>query len=584
MKKLAYLMVFALITTTLNLNAARKITSEPQSWEKREHYYKSKDSFRTFDIVYKGKFVIAEDDKDIISISPNGYLKISKTSFGNRRSLEILSDNEGNITKNYYEGKNKFNFDPAGKKWFEEILLEVVRKTGIGAEERVSRLYKKNGIDAFINELEGVSEYSFSSSTIVMFIYYEKFQIHGVNVRNLYLKILLDNHQLKKEELVPIIRVVENVGSNSTKGTLLRRIIENYQLDEYLMEKVLEACATLDYNTERGNTLRAFQKKYKINRDNYKEYFDVIKGISINSEKGNVLKPLLKSQTLDAKVFEELLETVEEFSSNSEKAAVLRKAVKYLPDDTKVNYAFKSAINSLSSSYHLLKDELLMMLAAEIKTTFKNNEAIMSIFERALEQDANTRKTTALRKVHASLSSDQLVIEKYFDVVKSMDNNMERYNVLLDMLDVYQLDKHGLLILLDVTEEIADDDYEHAATAILRNLVGFTTNDNKYFDLINKDEEVRVAFFEALEEIDHNSGKEELIRMFCEKKNLEDKTIIELLKTAEDIDVDIETSTSLLRIKEIMPKQNSEIKYIYKSVASDMNSDYEYERAMQGID
>ncbi len=585
MKHLIYLVLATLIAPTFNIKAATRILNEPQSWEKREHYYKSKDSFGTFDIVYKGKFVIAENDKDIKSISPDGYLKITKSSFGNKRSLEILSNSNGDITKNYYEGKNKLDFEPDGKEWFEEVLSEVVRKTGIGAEERISRIYKNGGIDEFLNELESVSEYSFSSSTMVIFIYYEKYQIHGANVKNLYLKTLLDNNELKKEELVPLLRAISDVRSNSTRGVLLRHIINNYALDEYLMEKLLEVTSEVGYNTERGNTLRAFQKKYKITSDNYKEYFDVIRSMSINSEKGNVLKPLLETQELEPKVLEELLESVEEFSSNSEKAAVLRKAATHMQHDDDVLDAYKSAVYSLSSSYYLLKDELLLMIATETKSTAKSKNGIMSIFEHALQEDANTPKTTALRKIHSSLTNEKDLIEKYFDVINSIEREMLRYNVLLDMLDVHQLDKHGLLILLDITEELADDDYEHAATAILRKLVGFTAKDQeKYFSLINNDDDVRNAFFEALEEIDHNSGKEELIRMFCERKKLSDKTIIELLKTAEDIEVDIETSTSLLRIKEIMPKQNSEIKYIYKSVASDMESDYEYERVMLNVE
>ena len=68
--------------------------------------------------------------------------------------------------------------------------------------------------------------------------------------------------------------------------------------------------------------------------------------------------------------------------------------------------------------------------------------------------------------------------------------------------------------------------------------------------------------------------------MFCERDKLDKRTVVYLLKAVEDIEVDIEKATSLMNIKKVMPKGDDELTYIFNSVADDIKSDYEYERAM----
>ena len=99
------------------------------------------------------------------------------------------------------------------------------------------------------------------------------------------------------------------------------------------------------------------------------------------------------------------------------------------------------------------------------------------------------------------------------------------------------------------------------------------------------DAELVEAFFDALDDIDkdHNSSKEELIRMFCEQGKLNSETIAFLLKTTQTITVDIEKATSLIQISKVMPKKNKELKILFENVASEIKSDYEYERLLKSI-
>jgi len=555
-----------LFYASLSLSANTENEPNDQNWDKREHVYKTSDSFSSFEVRYKGKILVNDNDSDITSISPNGYLKIEKSSFGNSRAITIESNSQGKLSKEYYEGKTKLEFDPDGKEWLSDIMLDVIRHTGIGGKERAIRIYKNKGLNGVFDEVENVEGYDYIKISGITVNY----SYSGSSIKNLYYKTIVDEIKLSEQELSDYLKRVHEVRSNSTKGTILRTILDKYELNNYNMRKFLEATASLDYNTERGNTLRKFQTKYKINQDNADEYFEVITDMSINSEKGNVLKPLLRNQKLDDETMIDLIKAVKLFSSYSERAAVLRVVSQVMSKNPEVVDEYKEAVWSLSDSYRYLKEELSFMLMEETSVKSKyDKESVISMLDMAEEYSANTKKSTTLRKLHSSLSDDALVIEKYFDVVNSMDNNMEKYSLVLDLIHSgVELNNTYLFNILEVSEDLADEDYKHGATAILRDIIPILPNNN----------EVVKQFFDALDEIDHDSGKEEVIRMLCERGNLDNYVIVKMLESLEEIDVDIEIATSLIQIKKVMPKSNSEIEFVFDAVAREIESDYEYER------
>lgn len=576
MKTKHLLITLVLLVTFLPFtNAGTKL--KEQDWDRREHEYISKDSFSSFIIKHRGKITVSDDDKEVTAISPNGYLRIKKASFGNDRAIEIKSDSNGKLEHKYYEGGREQDFEPDGQEWLSDILYDVIRKSGIGGKERILRIYNDKGLSGALNEVDKV--HSKNVEVIIDINIGNWFKSvkrsNTVNIRNMYMKALVDNIQFNDFELIDYMKALKDIVSNSTKGTILRTILGKYDLDMSTMEQFLETTASLSYNTERGNTLRAFIAKYDIDRSNYHDFFEVINGMEINSEKGNVLKPLLKKQKLDKIVLSELLKSVEQFTHSAEKAAVLRAA---LPQAIEHNLSteFIQTTHTLGSSYSLLEDELQDMIGMYANQPRKyTKEQVFELLREIRYKEANTRKTPVLRKIHTSLTNDPEVINAYFDVIRSMDNEMCKYNVLLDLINVHELDKEGWLNVLDETENIARSTYYHGAAAVLREAFYKMPHES---DLIE-------AYFDALDDIenDHNSSKEELIRMFCEQSKPSKETIAFLLKTARNITVDIEKATSLIKISKVMPKNNKELKILFENVAEEIESDYEYERLIKSI-
>jgi len=146
--------------------------------------YKYSDNFTNYDIQLKGEIKVNDDDTEIVSISPGGNLKISKKTFGNKRSLIIESNSKGTLNYEFYEGRKEIPYDPEGKKWLADVLLDVVRIAGVDVEGRTKRIYSQKGIDGFMEELHEISSNSITAK---------------------YFEVLLENYKLNENETLVVI-------------------------------------------------------------------------------------------------------------------------------------------------------------------------------------------------------------------------------------------------------------------------------------------------------------------------------------------------------------------------------------------
>src|SRR3954467_9836347 len=111
---------FLIFGTLVSLQTgAQQYTSISSSKNGARTTYSSNSGISNFNVESRGKFELSDDDKDIKSMSPDGYLEITKTVFGNRRSIVITPGTSG-LKYEYYEGRTQVAFEPEGRKWLSE--------------------------------------------------------------------------------------------------------------------------------------------------------------------------------------------------------------------------------------------------------------------------------------------------------------------------------------------------------------------------------------------------------------------------------------------------------------------------------
>ena len=106
-----------------------------------------------FSIDFRGEIKLADNEKDIKSISPGGYFKVIKTTFGTKRVVKIENKGDGQLIRTYQVGRNKEPYYPDGQKWLADILPDIIRDTGLAADQRVARIFKQSGTNGVLGEI-----------------------------------------------------------------------------------------------------------------------------------------------------------------------------------------------------------------------------------------------------------------------------------------------------------------------------------------------------------------------------------------------------------------------------------------------
>ena len=409
------------------------------------HSFKATDGISTYTFKYKGKIKVADDDRSIESISSGGYLMIKKTTFGNTRSIIIENDSRGDISYEYLEGRKEIPFEPEGKKWLEDVLLDVIRMTGIDAEGRAGRIYAKNGTKGVLYEID---------------------EIRSNHVKGIYFKVLLAKGELSDEELINIALEIANsissnsergsiyrqfgdrflvndnvasayfkgiskLSSNSERGSILRRAVKRHELSDQQIVQLLYVASKMSSNSEKGSVLRSIDYLNFDNPGMTESYFGTISTISSSSETGSVLRHLINNQDLEDEELIVLFENLKKVSSSSEKGSVLRTMDDIRLTNKEVILGYFGVVNTISSSSE--KGHVLRNL---LNTRSQNKASLIAIFITAKNINSNSEKGSVLRTSIQWLGEqDEKVMGAFFNALNTIESSAEHGSVLRHLID-----------------------------------------------------------------------------------------------------------------------------------------------------
>src|SRR5215471_3956681 len=146
MKGLGFRMLLALATATLPGSSQMQF-----QWT---------ESGRRLEINARGPIEFSDDDRDVKSLSPDGYFRIEENYlllFSGRR-YEVTADATGWLTRTYFDHDRAKLLDSQGQAWLMGIMPDVIRKTGLGAVPRLQRILKQGGPPAVLAEISRIRD------------------------------------------------------------------------------------------------------------------------------------------------------------------------------------------------------------------------------------------------------------------------------------------------------------------------------------------------------------------------------------------------------------------------------------------
>jgi hypothetical protein len=425
-KPLRWIFVFAaLIASAYPVWAQSSSTSVSISTDhdgdRGVHRWKTSTGTTSFNVELRGKIEITDDDKDIKGMSDDGYLEISKTVFGSKRTIIIESQGNGKLKKEYYEGRSQMDWDPAGKNWLGEILPEVIRSTTIGAESRVERFYKQGGANAVLDEIDKMtSDY----------------------VQSHYGKLLLSKN-IPASELPSVINKLANA------------VNSDYYLSSLLKDNVGKLLATKE------SADAFFYGARKVGSDYYKSVLlkEALKKYAASSEMSSdyymsvVLTTLLEQKEVKDESLTELLVISKKIPSAYYRTVVLNKAIEKPGLSKSALKAAVEAAGNVDSDYYQTSVYNSMAEHATI-----DDDVVIQIIEQIGNVDSDYYGSVSLKNLLEHQKLSEPAFNKLIVTASHIGSAHYATDVLKEAADK-PLSKNQLITLLNACGNVDSDSY-----------------------------------------------------------------------------------------------------------------------------
>jgi hypothetical protein len=398
--------------------------------------YNNHNGSNATELSYEGKIVFTEDERDIQSISPGGYLKYSKTTFGNTRSILIESGSNGALKRSYYVGKNEEPYEPEGRKWLTDVLPDLIATSGIGAEERVKRIYAKEGTNGVLRAVS---------------------KIESDYVKSIYFSYLLEVPSLSENDLKNILsQVTSSVSSDYEKGKLLRKVSGTYLKNDHISQQYIAAVSSMSSDYEKSQVFKHVLKNTKLNDANTALVIQGVGKISSDYEKGQVVKSMLSDNKLTDNNLTQVLLVTNSISSDYEKAQVMKQL---LGNQTLSSQNFKQVVkvsSDVSSDYE--KGGIVAYLLSNPQLAEDNFTEVLKLIS---DISSNYEKGKAISNLLSKLKMNEARYNALFPVITEISSDHEKGQALTRVAKMIPKDNASLVASLKKAAKTLGSDYEY---------------------------------------------------------------------------------------------------------------------------
>jgi hypothetical protein len=365
--------------------------------------WKTSSGLSSFNVEYRGKIEIENDDKDIAAMSDGAYLEISKAVFGSKRTIVIESIGGGKFKKQYYEGRTMVNWEPQGRQWLAEILPEVVRTTTLGAESRVKRFFKQGGTTAVLAEITRIeSDYTKS---------------HYAD--------LLMKQSIQVKDYAPIVnKLADELDSDHYLTEFLKGNTSRFMQDKEATTALFSATRKMDSDHYKTVVIKDALKGETASVENVKIILQAAGMMESDHYITEVLTSLLKQDNLNDAIISEMINTTKSIESDHYRTVVLTEA---LDKQGLSNSSYQRVIES----------------AKGIESDHYVTQVIQHLMNKKLSDDL----LTLLLSITSSIESDHYRTEVLVSLLNRQDLTDTQFSKLIEFCGLMDSDHYKTVVL-----------------------------------------------------------------------------------------------------------------------------------------
>ena len=363
---------------------------------------------RRMDVKLRGRVTFTDDLTDVLKLDEDGYLTVRDWSSLVPHTVEIKSVN-GSITHAYFVAGLSHPWDDEARRQLATDLPLLVRRSGLGAEQRTKWILERKGVGGVLDEIDA---------------------LEGDYVRRLYFQALVKNAPLDAAAVLPVLaKVNERLRSDYDRRETLRTIADRVKLDDRAAGAYVQAIGAMKSDYDRRQALSA----------------------------------LFAMRPLPAGVADLALKSTADMRSDYDRREVMRAALVHGASVGKSDALFP-AIAQMKSSYD--KREVLLEL---IRTKPVGADAKKGVLTAATGLGSDYDRRVVLDAFVKACGVDRAVAEPFFAAVKAMKSDYDRAEVLLALTRTNPLDASIRQAYVDAAEGIKSTyDQNRVLAALVR--------------------------------------------------------------------------------------------------------------------
>ncbi|HLK27866.1 MAG TPA: hypothetical protein VKT28_04750 [Puia sp.] len=342
-----------------------------------------------------GDISFTDDEKGFKSFPNDGFLRYQKDG----KRLIVTTDASGKIAYEINGGDKKTTLSEDEKELVANVI-KVMIDYGVGAKDRVSRLYKNGGTKAVMDEVKNMkTDY----------------------VKSIYLQFLLSTNSLSAADMTEIANNVQSmISSDYEKGKLLEAFSSKYLGNAATAKAFLEAVKSIHSDYEKAKAVKGILHQ-ELSDEQFTNVIDITNTINSDYEKAGVLKEVIENNKISASRFTEVLHASTKISSDYEKAGVLKKVFETgvrVPENAFAETL--DAAGSIGSDYE--KAGVLKKLA---ESEIKSDENWITLINATAKLGGDYEKGETLRFIATKMPGSEAVKDAYMKSAKTIGADYE---------------------------------------------------------------------------------------------------------------------------------------------------------------
>ena len=310
----------------------------------------------------KGRIEFTDDDRDIKSISRNGYLKLRDARDGVVRTLEVVPGYDGTLQKSYTVRGERREFDAEASAWLAKLLPEVIRHTVMGAEARVQRILRQGGAGKVVDEISLIEP---NSAKLIYLRHLFKAKLTANDLQRVAQLVARDissdgdkarfliesrNTFLENDTATPaFFDAVNSIQAGGDRRRVLTAVVEKDGLGREPLLLALESAKGLSSDGDKGGFLAAAAPHYLGNDELAIAFFDTVSSIRAGGDHRRVLSSSLSQRPIRHENIVLAVKSAKRLMSDGDKAGFLLEVVAMNLRDSMVTTAVREAAAGIGS-------------------------------------------------------------------------------------------------------------------------------------------------------------------------------------------------------------------------------------------